>query len=133
MGHRQMHHVLLDVLRPACVDRSNAPLMVQPAPIPQSQHRSAGQATLIAPGSRVVDGCQLAELRYAPLRLQDGTTHIVSRERIPRGWSVADKAVERRPLTASRDELREVALAQRPDVEAAQRRVEAVQRTLDLA
>jgi outer membrane protein, heavy metal efflux system len=46
---------------------------------------------------------------------------------------LGDLAVEPRPLTVSREELREVALAQRPDVVAAQRAVEAAQRTLDLA
>jgi cobalt-zinc-cadmium efflux system outer membrane protein len=46
---------------------------------------------------------------------------------------LGDLAVEPRPLTVSREELREVALAQRPDVVAAQRAVEAARRTLDLA
>ena len=46
---------------------------------------------------------------------------------------LGDLTVEPRPLTASREELRQVALAQRPDVVAAQRAVEAAQRTLDLA
>jgi outer membrane protein TolC len=40
-------------------------------------------------------------------------------------------AVEPSPLIISRDELREVALAQRPDVMAAQRAVDAAQRTLN--
>ncbi len=46
---------------------------------------------------------------------------------------LGDLAVEPRPFTVSREELRAVALAQRPDVVAAQRALAAAQRTLDLA